>query len=62
MIWLMEILKILWERTALDKVLRDKAFKIATNLKYDQHLASIVYKCVDKKSAGSGIKNEITQN
>ena len=49
----------------LDKVLRDKDCKIASNSKYDGYqrgLASMVYKFFDKKSAGSGIKNEIIQN
>ena len=44
-----------------DKVLRDKAFKIASNPKYDGYqrgLASMVYKFFDKKSKGSGINNE----
>ena len=44
-------------RTASDKVLRDKAFNIAKNPKYDgyqRELASKVYKFFDKKSAGSG--------
>ena len=39
----------------------DKAFNIAKNPKYDGYqckVASIVYKCFDKKSSGSGIKNE----
>ena len=39
-------------RTASDKVLRDKAFKIAKNAKYDGYqrgLASMVYKFFDKK-------------
>ena len=43
----------------------DKAFKIASNLKYDGYqrgLASMVYKFFDKKSKGSGIKNEIKEN
>ena len=55
MIWFMEIL-------------RDKAFNIAKNPKYDGHkggLASVVYKFFDKKSAsltdisvaGSGVAN-----
>ena len=51
--------------TVSDQVLRDKAFKIASNLKYDGYqrgLAFMVYKCFDKKSAGSGIKNEFKQN
>ena len=45
-------------RTASDKVLRDKAFDIAKNPKYDGYqkgLACMVYKCFDKKSAGSGV-------
>ena len=42
-------------RTAFDKILRDKAFNIAKNSKYDRYqrgLASMVYKfsMVDKKS------------
>ena len=54
-------------KTASDKVLRDKAFNIAKNPKYDGYqrgLASMVYKFFDKKSAsGSGIaNNEIKQN
>ena len=51
--------------TQSDKVLRDKAFEIASNSKYDGYqrgLASMVYKIFDKKSTGSGIKNEIKQN
>ena len=50
------------KRTASDKVLRDKVFNIAKYPKYDgyQHcLPSIVYKFLDKKSAGSGaVKNK----
>ena len=45
-------------RTASDKVLRDKAFNIAKNPKYDGYqrgLASMVYKFFDKKSAGSSV-------
>ena len=61
MIWLMEIL-------------RDKAFNIAKNPKYDgyqRELASMVYNFVDKRSAsltdisvsgGSIANNEIKQN
>ena len=44
-------------RTQSDKVLRDKAFKIASDPKYDGYqrgLASMVYKFFDKKSSGSG--------
>ena len=50
--------KDLVKRTQSDKVLRDKAFKIASNPKYDGYqrgLASIVYRFFDKKSKGSGI-------
>ena len=57
MIWLMEILKIKKKRTMADKVLRDKAFKIAGDQKYDGYqrwLASMVYKFFDKKTKGSG--------
>ena len=53
--------KDLAKRTQLDKVLRDKAFKIASDPKYDGYqrgLASMVYKFFDKKSSGSGITNE----
>ena len=52
-------------RTAADKVLRDKAFNIAKDLKYDGYqrgLASMVYKFFDKKSPGGGIKNEDISN
>ena len=48
------------KRTAADKVLRDKAFKIASDQKYDGYqrgLASMVYKFFDKKSEGSRIIN-----
>ena len=50
--------KDLVKRTQSDKVLRDKAFKIASDPKYDGYqrgLASMVYKFFDKKSSGSGI-------
>ena len=51
-----------WARkTASDKRLHDKAFNIAKNPKYDGYysrLASMGYKCFDKKTSGSGIKNE----
>ena len=46
------------KRTAADKVLRDKAFKIASDQKYDGYqrgLVSMVYKFFDKKSQGSGL-------
>ena len=57
--------KDLAKRTAADKVLRDKAFNIAKDPKYDEYqrgLASIVNKFFDKKSKGSGIKNKIKEN
>ena len=50
--------KDLKRRTASDKVLRDKAFNIAKNPKYDgyqRELASMVYKFFDKKSAVGGV-------
>ena len=46
-------------RTEANKVLRDKAYDIASNPKYDGYqrgLASMVYKFFDKKSMGSGFK------
>ena len=56
--------KNLAKRPAADKVLRDKAFNIAKDPKYDGYqrgLPSMVYKFFDKKTAGSGIKS-ILQN
>ena len=59
--------KYLIKITQSDKVLKDKAFKIANNPSYNGYqrgLASVVYKFFDKKSAsldkskGSGIINE----
>ena len=41
--------------------MRDKVFNIAKNLKYvgyQSGLAPMIYKCFDKKTSGSGIKNE----
>ena len=52
--------KDLKRRTQSDKVLKDEAFEIASNPKYDGYqrgLASVVYKYFDQKSKGSGIKN-----
>ena len=52
--------KDLAKRTAADKVLRDKAFKIASDQKYDGYqrgLASMVYTFFDKKSQGKGLAN-----
>ena len=53
--------KDLVRRTQSDKFLRDKAFIIASDPKYDGYqrgLASMVYNFFDKKSKGSGIINE----
>ena len=50
--------KDLTKRTAADKALRDKAFNIAKDPKYDRYqrgLASMVYKFFDKKTKGSGV-------
>ena len=50
--------KDLAKRTSADKVLRDEAFNIAKDPKYDgyqRRLASMVYKFIDKKTAGSGL-------
>ena len=52
------------KRTHLDKVLRDKAFEIASNLGYDVYqigLASMVINFFGKKSKGSGIKSILNQ-
>ena len=60
--------KDLKRRTAADNVLRDKAFNIAKNPKYDgyqRELVSLVYKYFDKKTKGSGVTLEnksIAQN
>ena len=60
-------LKYFVKRTQSDKVLKDKAFKVASDPKYHSYqraLASMVYKFFDKnpfllnKSSGSGIVNE----
>ena len=56
--------KDLTERTVTDKILRDKAFNIAKDPKYDGYqrgLASMVYKFFDKKSKGSGVKHVNTK-
>ena len=52
-------------RTASDKVLRDKAFNIVKNPKYDGYqrgLESMVYKFFDKKPKGGSVNNKIKQN
>ena len=56
--------KDLTKRTASDKILRDKAFNIAKNKKWDWHqsgLTSMIYKFFDKKNSGGAVKNEICQ-
>ena len=56
--------KDLVKRTQSDKVLRDKAFKIASDPKYDGYqkgLASMLYKFFDKKSSGSGVNEPNNQ-
>ena len=53
--------KDLVKRTQSDKVLRDKAFKIASDPKYDVYqrgLASMAYKFFNKKSSRNGITND----
>ena len=50
--------KDLAKRTAADKVLRDKAFNIAKDPKYDRYqrgLAAMVYKFLDRKTADSSV-------
>ena len=52
--------KDLTKRTVADKILKNKAFDIAKDPKYDGYqrgLASMVYKFFDKKSKGSGVVN-----
>ena len=63
MIWLMVNKKIQLKELNQIKflVFRGKAFKVASDPKYDGYqrgLASLVYKFFDKKSKGSGIINE----
>ena len=51
--------------TASDKDLREKAFNIAKNPKYDEYqggLAFMVYKFFDKKSKGSGVNILLESN
>ena len=54
----MEILKIQQEEQLLIKILKDKAFNIDKNPKYEGYqrgLASMVYTLFDKKTSGSGV-------
>ena len=57
--------KDLAQRTASDKVLKNKAFNIAENPKYDGYqrgLDSMLSKFFNKRSIVSGVNNEIKQN
>ena len=57
--------KDLERRTQSDRVLKDKAFAIANNSKYNGYqrgLASMVYKFFNMKLKGTGIKNIIKKN
>ena len=59
-IWFWQI-KRFNKTNSIRQSLRDKAFKIATNPKYDgyqQGLALMVYKFFDKKSSGRGVDAE----
>ena len=54
--------KDLARRTASDRVLRDKAFDIAKNPKFDRYqreLASMLYKFFDEKSKERGVNIEV---
>ena len=54
----------LTKRTVADKILRNRAFNIAKDPKYDGYqrgLASMVHKFFDKKSKGSGVKHVNTK-
>ena len=56
--------KDLRKRTVADKILKNRAFNIAKDRKYDGYqrgLASMVYKFFDKKSVGSGAKHVNTK-
>ena len=56
--------KDLTKRTESDKSLRDKPFEIASKAKYDGYqrgLASMVFKFLDEKYTGSGIKFMLNQ-
>ena len=60
-----EDFKDLAKRTIADKILRDKAFKIANDKKYDgcqRGLASMIYKLFDKKCEVSATANNNKEN
>ena len=52
--------KDLEKRTQSNKFLKNKAFGIANNPKYDGYQRAMVYKIFDKKSKGTGIENKIS--
>ena len=57
--------KNLTRRIVSDKILGDKAFNIAKNLKYNgyqRELASVVHKFLDKKTSGGTVKSENISN
>ena len=52
--------KYLTKGTKSDNVLKDEAFRIESNAKYNEYqrgLASMIYKFFDKRSRSSGIKS-----
>ena len=54
-------IKRLSKKNSIDKFLRDKAYKIASDPKYNGYpggLASTIYKFFDKKYSGSGVADE----
>ena len=56
--------KDLTNRRQSDKYLKDKAFEIASNPKYDDYqrgLASMIFKFFDKKTFGGAIKSMLNQ-
>ena len=59
--WIKLVFSTIWlMQTQSDKVLKDKDFAIANNLKndgYQRGLTSMVCKVFDKKSKGTGIKS-----
>ena len=61
----MQHIVILTKRTISDKVLKDRAYEIVINPKYDGYergLASMVYKVFDKKiGSGVSVNEELAQ-
>ena len=61
MIWLMVNQKIQQKELNQTKFIRDRAFEIASNPKYDGYqrgLPSMIYKFFDNKSNGKGVTTE----